>query len=141
MKGDEITALIKYRLEQAQTSLDDAKFLFGGNRSSQGIVNRAYYAMFYAVLALLQKIGKVPSKHSGVISLFDTEFVLKGIFPKELSKDFHKAFELRQVSDYKTFKQISREKAEETIINAKRFLEAVNKYIAKIAEEEEREEG
>jgi uncharacterized protein (UPF0332 family) len=141
LKGDEITALIKYRLEQAQTSLDDAKFLFGGNRSSQGIVNRAYYAMFYAVLALLQKIGKVPSKHSGVISLFDTEFVLKGIFPKELSKDFHKAFELRQVSDYKTFKHISREKAEETIINAKRFLEAVNKYIAKIAEEEEREEG
>jgi uncharacterized protein YuzE len=24
-----------------------------------------------------------------VISLFDTEFVLKGIFPKEFSKDFH----------------------------------------------------
>jgi len=34
--------------------------------------------MFYAVLALLQKIGKVPRKHSGAISLFDTELVLKG---------------------------------------------------------------
>jgi len=34
-----------------------------------------------------------------VISLFDTEFALKGIIPKDLSKDFHKAFELRQVPD------------------------------------------
>jgi uncharacterized protein (UPF0332 family) len=31
--------------------------------------------MFYAALALLQKIGKVPSKDKGVISLFDAEFV------------------------------------------------------------------
>jgi hypothetical protein len=53
--------------------------------------------MFYAALALLQKIGKVPSKHTGVISLFDTEFVVKGIFHKELSRNFHKAFEMRQM--------------------------------------------
>lgn len=88
-------------MEQAQSALDDAKFLLEGNRSPQSIINRSFYAMFYAALALLQKIGKVPSKHAGVISLFDTEFALKGIFPKELSKDFHKAFELRQLSDYK----------------------------------------
>src|SRR3990170_2386358 len=102
MKSDQISELIRYRLEQAQVALDDAKFLLDGNRSPQSIVNRSYYAIFYAVLALLQKIGKVPSKHTGVISLFDSEFVLNGIFPKELSKDFHKAFELRQVSDYRT---------------------------------------
>jgi uncharacterized protein (UPF0332 family) len=46
-------------------------------------------------LALLQKIGKVPSKHVGVVSLFDTEFVAKGVFPRDLSKNFHRAFELR----------------------------------------------
>jgi len=129
VKNEEIASLIKYRLEQAQTALDDAKFLLDGNRSPQSIVNRAYYAMLYATLALLQKIGKVPSKHSGVISLFDTEFALKGIFPKELSKNFHKAFELRQVSDYRTFKTISKEKAEETLNNAVRFIEAVKKYL------------
>ena len=55
----------------------------------------------------VQKLGKVPSKHSGVISLFDIEFVQKGIFLKEMSKDFHKAFELRQVSDYKSYEKIS----------------------------------
>ena len=81
-------------------------------------------------LALLQKIGTVPSKHTGVISLFDTEFVLKGIFHKELSKSFHKAFELRQVSDYKTFKPISKEKVEETLNNAVCFVETVLKYLS-----------
>ena len=135
MKREEIASLIRYRLEQAQTALDDAKFLLDGNRSPQSIVNRAYYAMFYATLALLQKIGKVPSKHTGVISLFDTEFALKGIFPKELSKNFHKAFELRQISDYRTLKPILKEKAGETLKNAASFFESVKKYLLKILAE------
>lgn len=126
---EEISALIRYRIEQAQTALEDARFLLEGNRSPQSIVNRSYYAMFYAAIALLQKIGKVPSKHTGVISLFDSEFVLKGSFPKQLSKDFHKAFELRQVSDYRTIKPISIEKAMETFNRAEHFVNAVKKYL------------
>ncbi len=129
MKDEEIKSLIKYRLEQAETALSDAKFLLDGNRSPQGIVNRAYYAMFYAALALLQMIGKVPTKHTGAISIFDIEFVSKNIFPKELSKYFHKAFELRQVSDYRTFESISKEKAEEVFRNAEIFVAAAKKYL------------
>jgi uncharacterized protein len=129
MKEEEIKNLIKYRLEQAETALGDARFLLEGDRSPQGIVNRAYYAMFYAALALLQKIGMVPSKHTGVISLFDTEFALKGLFPKELSRSFHKAFELRQVSDYRTFKPISKENAQETLSKAAYFVDAVKEYL------------
>jgi uncharacterized protein (UPF0332 family) len=129
LKKEDIASLIKYRLEQAQTALNDARFLLEGDRSPQSIVNRAYYAMFYSALALLQNIGMVPSKHTGAISIFDTEFVLKGAFPKELSRAFHKAFELRQVSDYKTFKPISKEKAEETLKNAEHFVETVSKYL------------
>lgn len=106
MKHEEVAELISYRIDQAKIALEDAKFLLAGNRSPQSIVNRSYYAMFYAALALLQKISKAPSKHTGVISLFDTEFVMKGIFPKELSKDFHKAFGLRQRSDYKVIKPV-----------------------------------
>lgn len=130
MKEEEISSLIQHRMVQAQTALEDAAFLLQGNRSPQSIVNRAYYAMFYAVLALLQKIGTVPSKHTGVISLFDTEFALKGIFPKGLSRDFHKAFELRQACDYKNLATISQEKARETLNNAKRFVEVVKNYLS-----------
>ena len=129
MKSDDIFDLIRYRLEQAQVALDDAKFLLYGNRSPQSIVNRSYYAMFYVALALLQKIGKVPSKHTGAVSLFDTEFVLKGVFSKELSRDFHKAFELRQVSDYKASQPLSVVKAEETWNKAVHFVDVVKKYL------------
>ena len=129
MKEDEIQTLIQYRLEQAKTALDDARFLLEGRRSPQSIVNRAYYAMFYAALALLQKIGKIPSKHIGVISLFDTEFVLTGLFPKELSRNFHKAFELRQVSDYRVMERLTHLKAEETLTRANDFVKAIETYL------------
>lgn len=128
MKEEDVHTLIRYRLEQAQAALDDATFLLEGRRSAQSIVNRAYYAMFYAALALLQKLGKIPSKHSGVISLFDVEFVRKEIFSKEMSKDFHKAFELRQASDYKTFELISMKKAEQTVAKATDFVRIVKAY-------------
>lgn len=88
MKIKEIEILIKHRLEQAHEALDDAKYLIDGNRSPQSIVNRSYYAMFYATLALLQKIAKVPTKHSGVISLFDREFVMKEIFISHYQRIF-----------------------------------------------------
>lgn len=129
MNGEKQSDLITYRMEQAQSALDDAKFLLDGNRSPQSIINRSFYAMFYAALALLQKIGKVPSKHAGVISLFDTEFALKGIFPKELSKNFHKAFELRQLSDYKVSESFSSEKAREIWNKAFHFVDSVRKYL------------
>ena len=129
MKSKEIEILIKHRLEQAQEALDDAKYLIDGNRSPQSIINRSYYAMFYAALALLQKISKAPSKHSGVISLFDKEFVMKGIFEKELSKDFHKAFELRQSTDYKIIKPISADKANQIWQKAVKFVQAVEHYL------------
>ena len=126
---EESADLVQYRIEQADAALNDAKFLLDGKRSTQSIINRAYYAMFYAAPALLQKAGKVPSKHAGVIGLFDTEFVLKGALPRELSRDLHKAFELRQVSDYRVLQSPSREKAEETCERASRFVRAVREYL------------
>ena len=123
--------LVKYRLEQAQTALDDARYLLEGQRSPQGIINRSYYGMFYAAIALLQEIGKIPSKHAGVISIFDTEFVKRGIFPKQLSKDFHRAFELRQISDYRTTKTPNKEQAEEVLRKAVVFVQAIREYLPK----------
>lgn len=129
MKDADVRTLVRHRLEQAKTALNDAKFLSDGQRSPQSIVNRAYYAMFYAVLALLQQIGQVPSRHVGMISLFDREFVAKGAFPRELSRQLHRAFELRQASDYKTSDSVSSERADETLDQAVRFVEAVRGYL------------
>ena len=129
MKKEETEILIRHRIQQAETALADAKFLKKGRRSPQSIVNRSYYAMFYAALALMQKVGKVPSKHTGVIGLFDLEFVKKGVFPKELSKDFHRAFELRQASDYKIFESYSTESAVVILNKANKFVRTVKTYL------------
>jgi uncharacterized protein len=85
--------------------------------------------MFYAVLALLQKFEKQPRKHSGVIALFDAEFVKKEIFPIEFSKHFHRAFELRQVSDYHASEPVRLEDVDELIENAASFVRGIEKYL------------
>jgi len=129
MKEEDIAALIQYRIAESHAALKDAECLMHGQGSSQGIVNRLYYAMFYAALALMQKIGKIPSKHTGVISLFDTEFVLTGTCPKEMSKSFHRAFELRQTSDYKVMTPISPAQLEDIRQQASDFVENVARHL------------
>jgi uncharacterized protein (UPF0332 family) len=107
MIDKDVLTLVRYRLNQAQAAIEDAGLLLESKRPPFGIVNRAYYAMFYAVLALLQINNLVSKKHGGVLTLFDTEFVMKGIFPKEMSRDIHNAFDLRQASDYQIIESVT----------------------------------
>ena len=67
-------ALIDYRLTQARESLLEADVLMKSGMSCRSVMNRLYYAMFYAVLALLQEKQVGASKHSGAFALFDREF-------------------------------------------------------------------
>ena len=94
-------------------------------------VNRAYYAMFFAVLALLVQGKKETSKHSGAIALFDKDFVKQDIFKKDYSRWLHDAFDLRQRSDYAAEYHVSREEAEKTLKNAEVFVAGINKVLSK----------
>jgi len=129
MTDPQTAALVRYRLEQAHIALDDARYLLEGSRSAQSVINRCYYAVFYAALALLQLRGLLPTKHAGVISLFDTEFVMKGIFPKELSKTIHRLFEQRQASDYRVTSTITPDKALEFLEHAATFVKEIGVYL------------
>ena len=70
MKPEQLDDLLRYRMEQAHETLREAEILLG-EAALRGTVNRAYYAMFYALLALLAIRQLGTSKHSGAISLFD----------------------------------------------------------------------
>jgi uncharacterized protein (UPF0332 family) len=48
-------ALLAYRVKQAEETLHDAEAMAKGGLSPRSILNRAYYAMFYALLALFLK--------------------------------------------------------------------------------------
>lgn len=126
---DELLALIKYRLKQADDSLKEAKVLLDEKMSFRAVMNRLYYAMFYAVLAVLQKKQIGTSKHTGAISLFDREFIKKGVFDKELSKTLHRAFELRQKADYVEQVDVTKEDIDEMFPKAADFVSTIKKYL------------
>ncbi len=98
----DIETLFEYRLKQAETTLEDARKMLAAGISPRSVINRAYYSMFYMVLALFLKtnLNLKTSKHSGVISSFDKEFVLTGKIDKNYSKILHSMFDDRQEYDY-----------------------------------------
>jgi len=51
--------LLAYRLKQAEETLADAQAMAESKLSPRSIVNRTYYAMFYAVLGLFLKAHRV----------------------------------------------------------------------------------
>ena len=128
MKQEQLDDLLRYRMEQAHETLREAEILC--NESAlRGAVNRAYYAMFYALLALLATKQLGTSRHSGALALFDREFVKTGIFPRELSRSLHLAFDRRQRHDYGEMTDLDRQVVEETLIDAKTFVTAIETYL------------
>jgi len=65
------------------------------------------------------------SKHAGVISIFDKEFVHTGKVDKNYSKILHKIFDARQEGDYKEFVELSAEDAKGYVQQAGEFLKAI----------------
>jgi uncharacterized protein (UPF0332 family) len=124
-------ALIRYRMEKARETLEDAYALRRQERTPASVVNRAYYAMFYATLALLLTSGYDSSKHSGVIALFDRHFVKTNILPREMSRMLHEAFESRQEGDYQDVSKIDDRIADETLNSAKTFIKTIEEKLAK----------
>ncbi len=62
----DLQTLFAYRLAEAEETLSDAHTMLENGVSARSIVNRAYYAMFYSVIALLlvRKVEHKTSKHS-----------------------------------------------------------------------------
>lgn len=128
MSDERLRELIALRMEQATATLREAHILIA-EHAGRGAVSRAYYAMFYAVLALLATKGLGSSRHSGTISLFDREFVKPGDLPKELSRALHLAFERRQQADYGEVIQLDEPAATRAIEEAEVFIQKVRDYL------------
>lgn len=119
--------LYAYRREQAVTTLAEAERMLDVGFSARSVVNRAYYAMFYMVLALFLKkdVQVTTSKHTGVMSVFDKEFVLTGKVGREHSRALHKAFDRRLEFDYKELTVPSGEDARLAVERARDFIQTL----------------
>ncbi|MEO8231220.1 MAG: HEPN domain-containing protein [Ignavibacteriota bacterium] len=92
-------------------------------------VSRSYYAMFFSAQALLLSKGLHFSSHKMTISAFGEHFVKSEIFSKEMGRDFNKAFDRRQISDYYHDFVIDKSEAEESILSGKNFVDKIKEYL------------
>jgi hypothetical protein len=126
-----MSALVEYRLAQASETLDAAMELL---RSAhlRDAVNRGYYSMFYAALALLAIRSLGSSKHSGAMAMLNKHFVNTGIFPIDEARNLRRAFELRQKCDYREFAVPEQAQVQEVLRDAERFLAAAANTAAQL---------
>jgi len=116
-------------LPLAGESLDEAKFLLTGEKSPRSIIDRVYYAMFYAILALLIYEPYSSSKHSGVLGYFNRRCIKEGVFNREMGRWVNKAFELRQRGDYREYFEVTRDQSADLVAKAGQFVSIVRTHL------------
>jgi uncharacterized protein len=99
MTNEERTEYVLYRLESARKTYDAARVL-ADNGFWNSAVNRLYYALFYAVNALLVSNNIQTKSHSATKTQFSLLFVKTGKFDKKYGRLLAELFDWRQKGDY-----------------------------------------
>ena len=85
-------------------------------------INRAYYAVFYAVSALLLEEGRRFEKHSGVRAAFNQHFIKSGRLARKHGDLYNRLFRDRQEGDYVEFTKFDDQYVGEQIEGCEEFL-------------------
>ena len=108
MTEQEKRSYIEYRLSKADETLNAARVL-----AKEGIwtsvVNRLYYAAFYAVSALMVLDREATKTHKGLKTRFNDDFVRTQVVSKESGKVFNKLYTQRHRGDYDDFVEFPEE--------------------------------
>ncbi len=128
MNNKESLDLAIYRLEQSKENLEEAEALYNINKF-KGANNRAYYAIFHAIKAILAIEQVDFKKHSSVIAYFNKAYISTKIFPRELGKRISEARFYREKSDYIDFYIVTKEECKEQIETAKTMIKMAEEYI------------
>lgn len=95
-------------------------------------ISRAYYAMFYAVKALLCQDGISVNKHSAVISAFGKLYAKTGKLQSKLHKQIINAFEERDKADYDALWEITEDLVYQRVNEARSFVSEVITFLKEI---------
>jgi len=120
--------LIKYRIQRANESLDEARILSQSNHWNT-VVNRLYYAVFYAVNALLVKFKLNSFSHSGTKTVFNQEFIKSGKLDREHGKLYNNLFSKRHEGDYQDFQIFDEKTISPLIIKVEDFIHAIESLL------------
>lgn len=125
------SALATARFIHAQECLNEAETLICAEKY-KGAANRAYYAVFHSMRAVLAFDGFDSKKHSGIIAQFRKEYIKTGVFDIKISDVIEKLFSVRTGSDYDDFYAVSKEECIEQFENAKYMIDVIKKYLDEI---------
>jgi uncharacterized protein (UPF0332 family) len=122
--------IFNYRMRQTEETLAEAVKMLETGFSPRSIVNRSYYAMFYAVLALFihSNTPHKTSKHSGVIGVFNKEFIRTGKLDARFAKMLYDLFDERMELDYRDFAEVSEEDSRNAVLSAQEFVSEIRKF-------------
>ena len=118
----------RYKFEQAEDDLETAKILLAAGKY-KAANNRAYYACFHAVDAVLAKEPIAFKKHKDTLSYFNKNYVHTEIFPRDIGRKISRLEIIRHKSDYDTFYIASKDDATEQIEVAEEVVKLVRKYL------------
>ena len=121
--------LTTYRMEKARRTLTDA-ILYSDKAAHESTVNRIYYALFYAVSSLLLCKGLASSKHSGVRSLFNREFVKTGLVEERWGELLSEMFDKRQKGDYADYVSFEENEIQNWLSEADECLKSLDILLA-----------
>lgn len=123
-----VSSFANYRLERAKQDLSDAEFNFNNNRFLNAN-NRAYYAIFHAIRAVLALERIDFRKHKDVLAYFNQHYVKTEVFPKMIGRKISQAKKVREDSDYDDEFEPSFEETNQQIETAKELIDLVEKYL------------
>ncbi len=123
-KGD----YVYYRFNRANETFEEALILAENNRWN-AVVNRLYYAGFYAATALLIKYGIETKSNDGVRIKLGQEFVFKGIISKEMGKLFTKLSDFRTKGDYGDLFDYDKVVVEPLIAKTREFINKIEEVL------------
>lgn len=124
--------LVRFKLVQARDSLDQARSLLAANMDMDLVGNNIFYAMYYAILALLLKRKVPPATQSVTLSLFDREFVQTGSFDWRFSESIRRAFELRKTCSGEGRTVVDRKDIEDLLPVAEDFVRRAEEILSRI---------
>jgi len=122
------TDYIKYWFQRAIESYEEALILAKNNRWN-AVVNRLYYACFYAVISLLLKNDIETQTHDGARRQFSMNFVKTEKVGLKHGKLFSKLFDFRQKGDYGDLYDFDEETVEPLIEQVDDFLKTIDNLI------------
>ncbi len=119
---------VKEEIKLAFEMFSDAQLMYREKRMKSA-VNRLYYAMFHATKAILLLYGTDCQSHAGALSRFGEIIIRKGLLDEKFAKSLHRAYRLREKSDYSPTFKIEFKEVKKMMEEAEEFINTIIKFL------------